>query len=83
MGDLRINKSAFSICCDALNALADRLNEASAFTLELSGDTSLTGEKELECYNELLKMKDILADLAKETAKDVKLTMARYVLADQ
>lgn len=83
MADLRIEKSAFGICYDALNALADRLNDASAFTLELSGDTSQTGQKELECYNELIKLKGILASLAKETAKDVKLTMARYVLADQ
>lgn len=83
MADLKVNKSAFSTCYDALNALADRLNDASSFTLELSGDTSQTGEKELECYNELLKMKDILAALAKETAKDVRLTMARYVLADE
>lgn len=83
MADLRIEKSAFGICYDALNALAERLNDVSSFTLDTSADTSQTGEKELECYNELIKLKEILVSLAQETAKDVKLTMARYVLADQ
>ena len=83
MADLRIEKSAFGICYDALNALAERLNDVSRFTLDTSADTSQTGEKELECYNELIKLKEILVSLAQETAKDVKLTMARYVLADQ
>lgn len=83
MADLKVEKSAFTTCYDALNALVDRLNDASDFTLEMSEDTSMTGKKELECYNELIKLKDILAALARETAKDVKLTMARYVLADK
>ena len=83
MAELRVDKSAFSVCYDALNALAERLNDLSDYTVEVSEDTSLTRNKELECYNELIKMREILASLAKETAKDVKLTMARYVLADK
>ena len=83
MADLNINKSAFGACYDALKAFSSRLHEASTFSLDESEDTSFMGEKEKECYEELLNMIKDLADLADETAADVKLTQARYVLADQ
>lgn len=82
MAELLINASAFTICHDALNALADRL-EAATYTLDLSEDTSQTGEKELECFEALIKLKDILAALARETANDVKKTQEGYKAADR
>lgn len=83
MAELDINKSGFDACYDKLKALSGRLHSASSFTLDASGDTSMTGEKEQECYDKLLNMIKDLASLADETAADVKLTQARYVLADQ
>lgn len=83
MAELNIIKSGFDGCYDALTALSARLRETSSFSIEPSVDTSMTGEKERQCYDELLKMFSDLAALADETAQDVKLTQARYVLADQ
>lgn len=83
MAELKVIKTGFSGCYDALKALSERMRDTSRFSLELSGDTSLAGEKERQCYDELLLMFSTLADLADETASDVKLTQARYVLADQ
>lgn len=83
MAELNINKSAFGTCYDALKALSSRLHEASTFSLEGSEDTSFMSGMEKECYDELMNMIKDLADLADETAADVKLTQARYVLADQ
>lgn len=83
MAELDINKSAFDACYDNLKALSGRLHKASNFMLDASGDTSLMAEKEQQCYNELLQMIRDLASLADETAQDVKLSKARYVLADQ
>lgn len=83
MAELNVNKSAFGACYDALIALSTRLRGSSSFSLESSEDTSMTGKKEQECYDELLKMIEDLASLADETAQDVKLTQARYVLADE
>lgn len=83
MPDLDIQKTGFNGCYDALTALSARLRETSSFSIEPSADTSMTGEKERQCYDELLKMFSDLAALADETAQDVKLTQARYVLADQ
>ena len=54
-----------------------------ALSEEASGDTSMTGEKERQCYDELLKIIGDLISLADETAQDVKLTQARYMLVDQ
>lgn len=83
MADLIVNKSGFDICYDSLILLADRLRKASGFPLESSIDTSMTGKKERLCYEELIKMINDLAALAEETAQDVELTKARYVLADK
>lgn len=84
MAELHVIKSGFDGCYDALKALSTRLHEeASSFSIEQSEDTSQTGGKEQECYEELLKMMAALADLADETARDVRLTQARYVLADK
>lgn len=83
MAELNVIKTGFGACYDALRALSARLRETSSFSLELSGDTSLMGAREQECYDELVKMIGDLATLADETAQDVKLTQARYVLADQ
>jgi len=83
MAELIINKLGFDGCYDALTALSARLRDMSRFSVESSIDTSKTGEKERQCYEELLKMFNDLAELADETAQNVKLTKARYVLADQ
>lgn len=83
MAELNINKSAFGACHEALKALSSRLLEASTFSLAESADTSFMGEMEQKCYDELMNMIKDLADLADETAADVKLTQARYVLADR
>lgn len=83
MAELHVIKSGFDSCYDALTALSTRLRETSSFSIEPSADTSMTGEKERQCYDELLKMFSDLAALADETAQDVKLTKARYVLADE
>lgn len=82
MPDLDILKTGFDGCYEALKSLSSDLRSKS-FSLESSGDTSMTGMKEKECYNELLQMISDLAALADETARDVKLSKARYVLADQ
>lgn len=82
MGDLKVNKSAFDLCYENLKTLSASLLDAS-FTWESSKDTSMTGEKERQCYEELLKMIADLAALADETAKDVRLTQANYMLVDQ
>lgn len=84
MSELHVIKSGFDGCHENLLALSTNLREeASSFSVERSEDTSQTGAKEQECYEELLKMMVVLADLADETAKDVRLTQARYVLADE
>lgn len=83
MAELDVIKSGFAGCIDALAALSARLRKTSNFSIESSADTSMTGEKEQQCYDELLVMFSVLADLADETAQDVKLTKARYVLADK
>ncbi len=82
MAELLVIKSGFDGCYDALIALSARLCETSGFTIDATEDTSMTGDRERQCYDELLKMFSILAALAGETAQDVKLTKARYVLAD-
>jgi len=83
MAELDIIKTGFDGCYDALKALSSRLHEASGFSLDTSADTSMTGEKELACFDELVKMINDFAALVEETAQDVRLTQARYVLADQ
>ena len=84
MAELHVIKTGFAGCYDALKNLSGRLREeVSSFSVDMAEDTSQTGEREKECYEELLKMMVVLADLADETAKDVKLTQARYVLADK
>ena len=83
MAELHVIKTGFSACYDALKALSTEFRETSGFSLEESKDISLMRDSELKCYKELLNMMSILADLADETAQDVKLTQARYVLADQ
>lgn len=81
MPDLDIQKTGFDGCYDALKQLSSELR-AKSFSLDLAGDTSPMGAKEKECYDELIAMISDLAALAEETAADVKLTKARYVLAD-
>lgn len=83
MAELDINKTGFDACYNQLKALSDKLHNATTFTLDTSKDTSLTGKKEQQCFDELVKMISDLAALADETAQDVKLSKARYVLADQ
>jgi len=84
MSELHVIKTGFDGCYEALKTLsADLREEAASFSIEKSEDTSQTGEKEQECYEELLKMMAVLADLADETAQDVKLTQERYVIADK
>ena len=83
MAELIVEKTGFDGCYDALINLSAELNNTSGFSLDLSDDISLMGDKERECYEELLRMIKDLAALAEETAKDVKLSKARYVLADQ
>ena len=84
MAELLVVKTGFNGCYDSLMALATRFNEeASSFTIESMQDTSQTGEYEQMCYTELVAMMRILAALAEETANDVRLTQARYVLADE
>lgn len=81
MPDLDIQKTGFDGCYDALKRLSSELRTKS-FSLDLAGDTSPMGVKEKECCDKLLTMIGDLAALADETAADVKLTKARYVLAD-
>ena len=84
MAELHVIKTGFDGCHDALKNLSGRLREeVSSFSIDMAEDTSLTGKKEQLCYEELLKMMVVLADLADETAKDVKLTQERYVREDK
>ena len=83
MAELDIIKPGFDGCYDALKALSSRLHEATGYSLDTSADTSMTGEKEQACFDELVKMINDFAALVEETAQDVRLTQARYVLADQ
>ena len=83
MAELDVNKTGFDACYDELIALLERLHDLDSFTLDLSEDTSLMGKREKECFDELMKLAKDLASLTDETAKDVKLSKARYVLADQ
>lgn len=83
MAELQINKKGFSACYERLEALSSGLQKMPSLSEEASGDTSMTGEKERQCYDELLKIIGDLISLADETAQDVKLTQARYMLADQ
>lgn len=83
MPDLDINKSGFDGCYESLLALAGKLNGLKFELGDTLGDTSLAGEKERECMEALAQMAADLASLARETASDVKLTKARYVLADK
>ena len=81
MPDLDIIKTGFDGCYDMLKQLSSDLR-AKSFSLDLDGDTSPMGAKEKVCFDELVAMISVLAELADETAADVKLTKARYVLAD-
>lgn len=83
MAELDVNKSAFSSCYERLEALSSGLMIMPTFSEDAAGDTSMTGEKERQCYDELLEIIGDLISLADETAQDLKLTQARYVLADQ
>lgn len=83
MAELDINKSGFDFCYDRLQALASKLHGFKNAMEESGGDTSLTGKKEQQCMEELSRIMEDIASLAEETAKDVKLTKARYVLADK
>lgn len=83
MAELNVNKSAFDACYDALKALSASLHDATNLSLDTSGDTSQTGEKELQCYKALQAMISDLAALADETAQDVRLTQACYLRADK
>ena len=81
---LLVEKMGFNICYDGLTQLINRLRErASSFNIDRGEDTSMTGNKEQACCEELLKMMEDLAALAEETKADIKLTQARYVLADE
>ena len=82
MPELHILKTGFDGCYDSLQAISSDLR-SKKFTLDLSGDTSLMGEKEKECFDALMAMINDLAALAEETAADVKLTKERYVLVDK
>lgn len=81
MPDLDILKTGFDGCYNALKQLSSDLRGKS-FSMDLGEDTSLMSAKEKACYDELIAMIGDLAALADETAADVKLTQARYVLAD-
>ena len=81
MPELYVLKTGFDGCYDSLKALSTSLR-AKNFALDLDEDTSKMGAKEQECYDELIAMINDLAVLVDETAADVKLTKARYVLAD-
>lgn len=83
MAELQVFKSGFDGCYEALQALSASLRGASNSSLDRGADTSMTGAKEQLCYDELVQMLKDLADLADETAQDVRLTQARYALADQ
>ena len=83
MLDLLVDKSGFDVCYDSLILLSARLRKVSKFSLDSSADTSMTGKKERLCYEELIKMANDLAALAEETAQDLEMTKARYVLADE
>lgn len=81
MPELDVLKTGFDGCYDALKVLSSDLRGKN-FSLDLGEDTSLMSAKEKECYDELIAMINDLAVLVDETAADVKLTKARYVLAD-
>lgn len=83
MADLHIQKSGFNQCIEQLNALASDLAGMSIQFDHAAADTSLMGQKERECFEKLVEIIDDLTCLAEETKKDVKLTKARYVLADK
>ena len=83
MADLHIQKSGFDSCIDQLAALASNLAVLSIRFDYAPEDTSLMGKKEQECFEKLVEIIDDLTCLAEETEKDVKLTKARYMLADK
>ena len=83
MADLLIEKSGFDLCVESLTKLAADLAGMSIQFDHSARDTSLMGEKEQQCFEKLVEIVDDLTCLAEETAKDVKLTKARYVLADK
>ena len=84
MADLNVEKSGFDGCITRMEALASGLQIGGVCAQpSTSGDTSLTGEQEQACYEALLTMIEDLISLANETAEDMKLTKARYLLADK
>lgn len=83
MADLHIQKSGFDQCIAQLDDLASNLVGMSIRFDHAPEDTSLMGAKERECFEKLVEIIDDLTCLAEETKKDVKLTKARYVLADK
>lgn len=83
MAELQINKDGFSSCYERLEALSSSLQKMPTPPEDALGDTSMTGEKEQQCYAELLAIIGNLISLVDETARDVKLTQARYMLADR
>lgn len=82
MSDLSVEKTAFGPFYTSLMELATMLDDAT-YTLDLSEDNSQTGKKELACLEALMKLKSILAALARETAKDVEKNYANFMAVDQ
>lgn len=79
---LIVEKTGFDSPIEKLNALCIKLSKIKFKIENSTEDTSLTGEKEQLCMDELAKIVEDLAFLAKETADDLAIAKARYLLAD-
>ena len=83
MSDLRVNKSGFDSCYEALKNLSSKLQGAAIGPLDMRGDTSITAEKERLCYEELKSMISDLAALVDVTAQNLKSTQENYISVDK